>query len=303
MRKIQLATVLFMTVIWLGLGSTCLADCPEEPPLQHYTGGGQIVCPCFVEGEEGGSVFTAPTEHYPIEILRVGIGWGSQFGGSPQSLESAINIYAAGLPNPGAPIFSLPGPVMTDGVINEFNLEPIAGEIIINSGAFTVTLEFLNNNAGDPWAPSMVHDGNGCQAAKNVVYAIPGGWFDACVLGVTGDWVVFVVYRQADCLADVGDERILVSGVPQLHQNYPNPFNPITAISFDIPYEHSVELTVLTAAGWAVTTLVDDVLSAGAHEVLWNGRDGLGRPVPSGIYFYRIDMGAFSDTRRMLLLK
>ncbi|UCH82578.1 MAG: hypothetical protein JSW50_08810, partial [Candidatus Latescibacterota bacterium] len=62
-------------------------------------------------------------------------------------------------------------------------------------GPFTVTLEFLNQNANDPFAPSMVHDGNGCQGGTNVVFAIPGGWADACLLGVTGDWVISVYYE------------------------------------------------------------------------------------------------------------
>ncbi len=173
------------------------AQCPEEPPVQNYTGAGMVVCPCFVPGEQAGAVLNVPPDMYPIEILRVGIGWGSQIGGAPQQLEEAIHIYDGGLPNPGSPIFSLPGPQLADGVINVFDLEPLPGEIIIESGPFTVTLEFMNQNAGDPYAPSTVHDGNGCQTGKNVVYAIPGGWYDACDLGVTGDWIFFVVYRSA----------------------------------------------------------------------------------------------------------
>jgi len=172
-----------------------LAQCPEEPPLQNYTGSGAVVCPCFIPGEEAGVILDVPPEMYPIEILRVGIGWGSLYGSTPQSLEDAIHIYEGGLPNPGSPVFSLFGPLLTDGAINVFDLEPSPGEVIINSGPFTVTLQFLNSNAGDPYAPSAVHDGNGCQPGKNVVYAVPGGWFDACALGVTGDWVFFVVYR------------------------------------------------------------------------------------------------------------
>src|SRR5688572_3450147 len=90
------------------LGSVASAqECPEEPPILNYNGPGEIVCPCFVIGEEAGSVFTIPAEHLPIEILRVGIGWGSVFGGTPQQIEEAIHIYGAGLPNPGVPIFTL----------------------------------------------------------------------------------------------------------------------------------------------------------------------------------------------------
>ena len=85
---------------------------------------------------------------------------------------------------------------MTDGVINEFNLQLMPGNKTIASGPFTVTLEFNNPNAGDIFAPSVVHDGNGCQSGKNVIYAVPGGWMNACAAGVTGDWVFYVKYRS-----------------------------------------------------------------------------------------------------------
>jgi hypothetical protein len=173
--------------------------CPEEPPLQNWTGAGTTSCPCFIPNEQAGAVLNLPADVFPIEILRVGIGFGSTFGGAPDVLEQAIHIYGAGLPDPGVPIFTLEGPQLTDGVINEFDLEPLPGEIIVDSGPFTVTLEFLNQNVNDPFAPTVVHDGNACQPGKNVVLAIPGGWSDACALGVTGDWVFHVIYRPVTC--------------------------------------------------------------------------------------------------------
>lgn len=183
----------------LTLGDVAHAQCPSEPPLQNYTGAGTVACPCFVPGEVAAVVLDAPAAHYPIEILKIGIGWGSQFGGTPQSLEQAVHIYANGLPNPGAPQFSLLGPVLTDGAINVFDVSLVPGNKIINAGPFAVGLEFLNQNAGNPFAASVVHDGNGCQPGANAVLAIPGGWSDACVLGVTGDWVMYVEYRQLNC--------------------------------------------------------------------------------------------------------
>ncbi len=197
----------------VAVAGTARAQCGNAQ-LQNYTGGGQVVCPCFVANEQAGAIFTAPASAYPIEILKVGIGWGSQIGGAPNSLEEAIHIYAGGLPNPGAPIFTLPGPQLVDGAINEFNLEPLAGSIVINSGPFTVTLEFQNPNAGDPFAPSVVHDGNGCQSGKNVVYAVPGGWFNACSLGVTGDWVFYVVYRSLKVTGTANPPRTVISNAP-----------------------------------------------------------------------------------------
>ena len=173
--------------------------CPEVGPLENADGPPSVVCPCFEAREEAGVVFELPAEEYPIEILRVGIAWTTQLGGQGQSAERLIRIYDGGLPDPGDPIFQLPGPVLTLGVINEFDLEPLPGEITIDSGPFLVSLQFQDRNAGQVFAPSVVHDGNGCQPGKNAVFATPGGWNDACALGLTGDWSFHVVYRSLDC--------------------------------------------------------------------------------------------------------
>lgn len=191
-----------LPVLVVAIASTeALATCPAETKLQSYTTAGPTTdCGCFVPGEQAGAVLTAPADHYPIEIVKVGIGWASQFGGSPASLEQAIHIYAGGLPNPGTPIFTKPGPTLVDGMINLFDLEPEPGRIIVNGGPVTVTLEFLNQNAGgNPFFPSVEFDTDGCQPGKNVVNVLPGGWMDACPLGVAGDWVFWIEYRRANC--------------------------------------------------------------------------------------------------------
>ena len=214
-RRSRRAAVLALVVSGLSslAAQPARSQCAETL-FQNYTGSNQAACPCFVEGEQAGAVFTLPASAYPIEILKVGIAWGSQFGGQGQSLEQAIHIYAGGLPNPGAPIFTLDGPLLTDGAINEFNLGPIPGEIVIPSGPFTVTLEFLNANAGDFFAPSMVHDANGCQAGKNVVFAIPEGWTNSCSFGIGGDWVVYVKYRSLKVTASANPTQVTFSSAP-----------------------------------------------------------------------------------------
>jgi hypothetical protein len=300
--SIQTAALFLVFLAVTTLGSCVHADCPEEPPLQNYTGGGTVVCPCFVAGEEAGAVLIAPSEHYPIEILRVGIGWGSAYGGTPQSLEAAIHIYDAGLPNPGTPIFTIEGPVLEDGFINVFDFEPLPGEIVVNSGPFTVTLEFLNENAGNPYAPSMVHDGNGCQTGKNVVFAIPGGWFDACLLGVTGDWVVYAVYRQVNCESGVGEEFTAV-GEAGLMSPQPNPFSHETRVEFVLPAAERVDLSVYDVRGEKVATIVDGRLGPGHHVEAWRAKADNGSPLASGVYFVRLAAGSYISTRRLVLAR
>jgi hypothetical protein len=89
-----------------------------------------------------------------------------------------------------------------------------------------------------------------------------------------------------------------------LGQNVPNPFNPATEIGFSLERPAIVTLEVLDTQGRHVTTLIDsESRAAGPHAVPWGGQDGRGEPVSSGVYFYRLDAGGESATRKMLLVK
>ncbi len=89
----------------------------------------------------------------------------------------------------------------------------------------------------------------------------------------------------------------------QLHQNFPNPFNPVTSLRFTLPSEGHVLLEVYNLLGQRVITLVNRMTSAGTHTVTWNALDSEGRPVATGVYFYRITTDEFTDVKKMLLLK
>jgi len=88
-----------------------------------------------------------------------------------------------------------------------------------------------------------------------------------------------------------------------LHQNYPNPFNPTTSISFDLPELSGIRLTVFNILGQVVTSLVDGRLPAGTHTVSWDGTGQAGQRVASGIYFYRLETEAWSEVKKMIMLK
>ena len=88
-----------------------------------------------------------------------------------------------------------------------------------------------------------------------------------------------------------------------LYPNFPNPFNPRTTIRFTLPESGPVRLSVYDVLGRQVRLLADQSFSAGVHDLPWDGRDQDGRAVGSGVYFYRIDASAWTQRRKMLLLK
>ena len=104
----------------------------------------------------------------------------------------------------------------------------------------------------------------------------------------------------------VGLEDNVIVQIPEvlLHQNYPNPFNPETTISFSVTQTSSfVTLEIYNIKGQKVKTLVNEVLPAGEHSIIWNGKDSNGNRVGSGIYFYKLKTGDFQKVRKMILLK
>ncbi|MGD8414421.1 MAG: FlgD immunoglobulin-like domain containing protein [Candidatus Latescibacterota bacterium] len=91
--------------------------------------------------------------------------------------------------------------------------------------------------------------------------------------------------------------------VMALQQNVPNPFNPATTIAYSVAVPARVKLGIYDAAGHLVAVLVDEVLAAGTHEAVWNGNSGDGTPAASGVYFYRLESGGRTLTKKLLLLK
>jgi flagellar hook assembly protein FlgD len=90
-----------------------------------------------------------------------------------------------------------------------------------------------------------------------------------------------------------------------LHQNSPNPFNDSTNISFALPgagYRH-VSLKIYNVCGQKVLTLLDQHLSSGRHTVRWDGRDGYGYSLASGLYFCRLRAGERTKTVKTMLLR
>ncbi len=88
-----------------------------------------------------------------------------------------------------------------------------------------------------------------------------------------------------------------------LKQNYPNPFNPETTIEFRLQKQSYIVLQILDTGGKLVKSMVNENKSPGTHRTVWNGMNDSGKPVSSGIYFYRITSEDISETGKMALLR
>ncbi len=157
--------------------------------------------------------------------------------------------------------------------------------------------------------------GMGNQSAGGVYQSTNSGaswtWTDSGKVGivtslvVSGNYIYAVtgsgVWRRA--LSDMG-----VTGIAQVHagtiktfslsQNYPNPFNPTTTISFTLPSQSSVSLKVFDIIGREVATLVSGEMPAGTYARQWDATK-----VSSGVYFYRLQAGNLTETKKLVLLK
>lgn len=113
-------------------------------------------------------------------------------------------------------------------------------------------------------------------------------------------WGAFTIYQPTD--AD-GDDKPKLPSKFLLGQNYPNPFNPKTEIPFSLTAKTQVSLVVFNVLGQQVRTVLDEVLPAGEHTAVWDGRDNDGNSVTTGVYFYRLQAGSIDQVKKMVLLK
>ena len=88
-----------------------------------------------------------------------------------------------------------------------------------------------------------------------------------------------------------------------LYNAYPNPFNPMTILSYDLPEDAFVSITIYDMLGRVVNNLVSSQQNAGYKSIQWNATNNQGQPVSAGLYLYTIQAGEFRQTKKMVLLK
>lgn len=139
--------------------------------------------------------------------------------------------------------------------------------------------------------------------------AIPGGVVEAISVDNLGNkWMGTRDFQNPYGLTVLKESVIGITAtsniIPEgfkLYNNYPNPFNPSTKIKFDIPKSgnsNNIKLMIYDVSGKNVSIIVNQALSSGTYEVLWDAGS-----YPSGIYFYRLESGSVGITKKMILIK
>ena len=162
---------------------------------------------------------------------------------------------------------------------------------------------FRSLNGGATWTEMN----NGWDSVKVVSLALTSETNPVLYAGLAGgSYGIGGVWSYTfSTLSVEGGERKPPS-VPVLNQNYPNPFNPSTFIAFTIPpsYANSnVELTIYDVQGQRVQTLVKNTMPAGNFVGRWDGRNEKGNEVASGVFFYRLKVGGFVKTKKLIVVR
>ncbi len=206
------------SAFWLPVGiAIAVTATANEVTIQNDSlanGSSGTIQAGFVAGEKAASWLTTPCDG---NIVAVQVFWRSLLGNAPITIEDSIDIYRSGaFPEPGVLAQEIGGPVLTDGVINEYryldenDTIPLIVPVAQNE-TFIVALTFAE--APDPsQGPSVVNDEDGIEPNRNAIYASLGGgsfgWFSNTALGVDGDWVIRAV---VDCQTTSTDADVSVA--------------------------------------------------------------------------------------------
>ncbi|MFC1887186.1 T9SS type A sorting domain-containing protein [Candidatus Cloacimonadota bacterium] len=216
-------------------------------------------------------------EFYIDESLIHSWQWSIQANGTPGANQlSAMNIWGGGAAGQ-TPNFYVDdvyiSPYELDRDLTGYNVY-LDGEMVAGNISET---EFLLEN--------LVH----------------GQLYTAGVAAVYDGGISAIIEVEFTYSGTGADDGIVLR--TKLHGNYPNPFNPTTTISYSLKNSSKVSLEIYNVRGQLVRILVDDVMEAGPQQSEWNGKDDANNKVSSGVYFYKLNAGDYSSTKKMILLK
>lgn len=184
-----------------------------------------------------------------------------------------------------------------DSGIDAVMLPPLPGEISAYLDQF-MTTSIKNGSDVMEWSVTLA----GTNPFSITLAGLPTG-ARAELVGVNRTYEL-----EGEVTVNPGVYKLVVykSVMPKefaLYQNFPNPFNLGTTIRYALPEDANINLSVYNMLGERIVTLVSGEEKAGYKKIFWNGCDASGRPLPSGIYFYKLEAGKFTATQKMLLMK
>ena len=145
---------------------------------------------------------------------------------------------------------------------------------------------------------SYTYDANG-----NILTEVSVMWSNSSWIPVDHMFPIGMGYRVSISykllyVTDISTNTNFIASNYSLSQNYPNPFNPSTTISFSLLSKSFVTLKIFDLMGREIATLINGEMSSGSHSQKWNASD-----LSSGIYFYRLQTGSFTETKKLVLLR
>nr|MBC8384765.1 T9SS type A sorting domain-containing protein [Candidatus Cloacimonadota bacterium] len=114
-------------------------------------------------------------------------------------------------------------------------------------------------------------------------------------------WIDYITFPVI--MMNVSSQEQILPSITKLLGNYPNPFNPTTTISFSL-IAKDAKIEIYNLKGQKVKTFSNLQITQSINQkIIWNGEDDNGKPVSSGIYFYKLRTAGFEDTKKMILMK
>lgn len=154
-----------------------------------------------------------------------------------------------------------------------------------------------------PWIPHAVAaEGNTVYMLTSTLYPEPNQRINPSLLRMHDDQIE-LLWGESAYTTDVGYNIHQQPSEYELYQNYPNPFNNRTTIKYSLAKPANVNINIYSCTGEKVTTLHSGNETQGKKAVTWNGKDSEGNEVSSGVYFFELQTGGYSQSKKMLFMK
>lgn len=225
----------------------------------------------IMEIPEGGFVFSGkssmeiPSVYYFMKI--------TPLGDSSWAFTDTVNTYRA--------------------VVHSFTRTIDGGYALIGYSASSIDVFKIISVGELSWSKTFTDNSVNYRYSRSIVQSGDGSYF-LCGSNNFDIWVI----KLAPDVTGTDDDIAELPDQIKLLQNYPNPFNASTSISFELSQPGDITLTVYDLLGRKVSVLADGYLDAGSHSLIYNADE-----LTSGIYFYNLKAGEYSETKSMILLK